>query len=117
MGNYPVEAYEFVQRGLSYSASRIHGPDASDPEAQRHVTGQQLSEGLRDFALMQYGLLARMVLSKWNIKSTYDFGRIVFAMVDNGFMRKTDHDNIEDFRNVYDFLAAFETNYRIESKI
>ena len=34
-------------------------------------------------------------------------------MVDAGLMQKTDDDSLEDFRNVYDFKAAFETEYRI----
>jgi uncharacterized repeat protein (TIGR04138 family) len=60
--------------------------------------------------------LARTVLVRWNVTSTYDFGRIVFAMVDSGLMQKTDDDSIEDFRNVYDFKTAFDAAYRIEIK-
>ena len=59
--------------------------------------------------------LARTVLARWNIRRTYDFGRIVFAMVDNGLMQKTEEDSIEDFRDVFDFKHAFgEHAYRIE---
>jgi len=115
VGLYPMEAYEFVQRGLGYTVDRIHA-DLKDPEASRHVTGRDLCEGLRDFALQQWGLLARTVLNRWNIRKTYDFGRIVFALVDSNWMQKTDDDTIEDFRDVYDFAAAFDTAYRIESK-
>jgi uncharacterized repeat protein (TIGR04138 family) len=114
LGLYPIEAFDFVQRGLSYTVERLHGD--GPPDASHHVTGAQLCEGLRDFALAQWGMLARTVLRRWGITSTYDFGRIVFAMIENGFMRKTDEDSIEDFRNVYDFSSAFEDGYRIECK-
>jgi len=115
IGVYPLEAYEFVQRGLSHTVTQIHGK-RRDPDISMHVTGQQLCEGLRDFALSQWGLLARAVLARWNITSTWDFGRIVFAMVDNGLMQKTDEDTIDDFRNVFDFKTAFDAHYRIEIK-
>lgn len=116
LGTYPVDAFLFVQEGLGATVRRIHG-ESTDPEINRHISGQELSIGLRDFALQQWGMLARTVLLRWGITSTFDFGRIVFALVDNGLMQKTDRDTIEDFRNVYDFKDAFEAGYRIEAKI
>lgn len=77
---------------------------ASEPE--RHVTGQDLCEAIRQYALAQYGLLARSVLGHWGVHSTDDFGEIVFNLIDIGQMRKTDSDRREDFANVYDFAEA-----------
>ena len=111
-GAYPPEAYDFVQQGLSFTVQHFHGR-AAKPRANRHVSGQQLCEGIRQYALNQYGMLAATVLRMWNIQSTVDFGRIVFALIEAGQMQKTDEDTIEDFRNVYDFKTAFETDYRI----
>src|SRR5689334_20631101 len=79
IGLYPVDAFEFVQRGLHYTVKKIHG-EMRDPEKSRHVSGQDLCEGLREFALTEWGMLARTVLRRWNINSTMDFGRIVFAL-------------------------------------
>jgi uncharacterized repeat protein (TIGR04138 family) len=115
LGLYPREAFEFVTRGLNFTVNHIHGKN-EDPQASRHVSGQQLCEGLREFALLQWGLLARTVLRRWNINKSEDFGRIVFALVDNGLMAKTQEDTLEDFKNVFDFATAFEAGYRIESK-
>jgi uncharacterized repeat protein (TIGR04138 family) len=115
LGLYPPEAFEFVQQGLSYTVEKMHGEDKETGES-RHVSGQQLCEGLREYALSQWGFLASVVLRRWNIQSTMDFGRIVFALVDNGFMQKTEHDTVEDFRNVYPFDGAFESTYRIRLK-
>ena len=116
VGLYPREAFKFVQAGLAYTVEHIHAETANDPEANHHVTGQQLCEGLREFALKEWGLLAPTVLKRWNITSTYDFGRIVFTLVEHEHMAKTDQDTVEDFRNVYDFKTAFDTNYKIECK-
>ena len=112
---YPVDAFLFVQRGLDFTVNRLHGEiddfedlDPEEHESQRHVSGQDLCAGLRDFAIKEYGLLARTVLRRWNVTSCRDFGQVVFAMVDGGLMRKTDDDTIHDFNNVYDFNSAFE---------
>lgn len=112
-GHYPPEAFEFVRRGLAHTVEVVHGEGAAGgepgPDENRHVSGQQLCLGLKDFAIRQYGMLARTVLGRWGIQRTDDFGRIVFAMVDAGLMRKTDEDTLEDFRGVYDFGEAFST--------
>lgn len=104
---YSPEAFRFIQDGLSHTAKVIHG-EASTANESRHVSGQQLCLGLRDFAVQQYGLLAKAVLFRWNVRRTEDFGRLVFAMIQAGLMRKTDEDSLEDFIGVFDFDEAFE---------
>jgi len=117
-GPYPPEAYEFVQDGLTFTANTIHGvPGAEQPEertaaelpgeSSRHVSGQQLCLGLRDFAIDRYGFLAPAVLEHWHIRRTDDFGRIVFNLIEAGCMSKTAEDSLEDFRCVFDFGEAF----------
>lgn len=124
LGAYPLDAFRFVEEGLSYTvalrdtrrAEERKKRESSQPEKEesRHLTGQELCEGLREFALKQWGLMARTVLQRWGITCTFDFGRIVFALIDAARMQKTDEDTIDDFRDVYDFKAAFEHEYRIE---
>jgi uncharacterized repeat protein (TIGR04138 family) len=110
VGVYPEDAYDFLQDGLQFTAERAH-KERPDGES-RHVTGQELSLGLRDYAWQRWGYLARTVLSRWNITSTMDFGKIVYAMIDAGMFSKTDGDRVEDFRNVYEF-RSLETHYVI----
>ena len=104
---YPVDAFIFVQQGLDYTVRKIHGEteDEIDPEQMqdRHVSGAELCHGLRQFAIRQYGMLARTVLKRWRINSCEDFGRIVFAMVEAELMHKTDNDRVEDFVGVFAF--------------
>src|SRR6478735_3848674 len=89
VGLYPVEAYEFVRQGLEHTVHKIHGSTQGKTRASLHVGGKDLCEGLRDLALIKWGMLARTVLSRWNIRRTVDFGRIVFAMVEHGHMQAT----------------------------
>lgn len=114
VGLYPVDAFLFVQQGLQYTVQKLHAKRKKGES--KHVSGQQLSSGLREYALKKWGMLAGVVLRRWNITRTDDFGRIVYALVDNGFMSKTEEDSIEDFRNVFDFREAFDQSYRIECK-
>ncbi len=112
VGLYPPEAYDFIQQGLSHTVQKIHGT-LTAPKVNRHVSGQDLCVGLREYAMQQWGLLARSVLERWNITATVDFGRIVFALIEFGHMQKQDEDTLDDFRDVYDFHRAFEADYRI----
>lgn len=113
-GAYPIEAFLFVQEGLRHTVelAALQGESGIRTGAlgsgeSRHITGQQLCLGLRDFAILRYGMLAPAVLRHWNIMRTEDFGRIVYAMIDAGLMSKTPDDTIEDFAAVYDFAEAF----------
>ncbi len=79
----------------------------------RHVSGRDLCWGLRDFALERWGLLARVVLESWRVRSTEDFGRIVFGFIEFDLMRKQPEDALEDFKDVFNFPEAFDQLYRI----
>jgi uncharacterized repeat protein (TIGR04138 family) len=76
-------------------------------QAERHVSGQELCEAARQYALQQYGYLAPTVLASWGVHRTSDFGEIVFSMIEIGQMRKTRRDKREDFNDVYEFSDAF----------
>lgn len=106
-GPFPPQAVEFIRHGLAHTVKMVHGDRADEADESRHINGRQLCLGLRDYAIRQYGRLARTVLRSWNITSTEDFGRIVFAMVEAEMMRQSKDDSIDDFRAVYDFDDAF----------
>ncbi|MBI1368776.1 MAG: hypothetical protein GC162_09010 [Planctomycetes bacterium] len=111
---YPLDAFHFIRRGLDFTVHRIHENPEALTEQQRHVTGRQLSEGLRDFAIDQYGLLARTVLARWNIHRTEDFGQVVFAMVEGGLMQATESDSVRDFDGIFPFDAAFQLQVSVD---
>ena len=113
VGVYPAEAYLFVQEGLTLTVEKAHA-EQTDPDASRHVSGRQLCDGLRELAFRRWGRLAGTVLTRWNITTTLDFGRIVFAMVEHDLLQKTEEDTLDDFRNIFD-LSSFDGGYRIEA--
>ena len=104
---YPLDAFHFVRRGLDFTVHRVHVNPHKLTERQRHVSGAQLCEGMRDFAVDQYGMLAQTVLGRWNVRRTEDFGRIVFSMVEGGLMQATEEDSLTDFEGVYSFDESF----------
>ena len=106
---YHPEAFLFLLDALYFTVSRL-------AEA-RHVSGRELLEGIRLYALDQFGPLARQVLASWGVTRTEDFGHIVFALVRAGLLGKTEEDSIEDFKGGYDFTAAFDSTplFRLEN--
>ena len=107
-GRYPLDAFAFLYEGLARAAKEVHG-EAGKARRPRHVTGQQLCHALREEAIERWGLLAKTVLAKWRIHATVDFGNMVYLLVENELMGKTEEDSLEDFRDVFDFDEAFGT--------
>jgi len=106
-GGYSPLVFEFVRDGLQHASETVHRAENLGEDESRHVTGQELCEGLRDLAIRRYGPLARTVLDRWNVRCTADFGKVVFALIDVGVLRKTEDDSFEDFVDVYAFDEAF----------
>jgi uncharacterized repeat protein (TIGR04138 family) len=96
-------AYLFVLAALEFSQARL-------PE-RRHITGHELAGACRDLALERYGVMARIVLEHWNVRSTADIGDIVFALVELGLLISQTTDQREDFVGVFEFEEAFEREY------
>lgn len=107
-GAYKFEAYSFVMAALHFAVSKL--------AKTRHISGKELLEGIRDYALQQYGPMARTVLNYWGIYETKDFGLVVFELVEAGILRKQPEDKIEDFEGVYDFKEAFDKGYQIQEE-
>jgi uncharacterized repeat protein (TIGR04138 family) len=114
---FVFEALNFAQKVLGFGAeqpSEEGEPSAgTDKRAERHLTGQQLCEAIRQFALEQYGYMAKCVLNSWGVHNTGDFGNIVFNLIDIKQMKKTKHDRREDFDNVFDFEEGLMQDFKI----
>ena len=108
---YDIEAYYFVREGLDYAAEKY-----KDGETRRHVTGQELCEALREYALDEFGPSAYMVMSEWNLTKTDDFGEIVYRLINEGVFGKEKKDSKDDFKGLYSFEEAFKAPYEPEQK-
>jgi len=102
---YHREAYGFLRDALDHTQKNII---RTAKEGLRHVSAQELLEGIRGYALQVYGPMAMLVLSEWGLHRCEDFGNIVFNLIESGLFAKTDQDNREDFKAGYLFDEAFQ---------
>lgn len=100
-------AYDFVRLGLDHTVKELRKKDAARAGKSRHVTGPELLEGLRAYALDQFGPLAKTVLNTWGVRCCRDFGDIVFNLIEYNVFSKTDNDRREDFTDIFGFDEAF----------
>lgn len=97
---YKPDSYESVIQALNFTQKKLKKPG--------HLSGRELAQGMRDFAIEQYGPMARTVLRHWGIHKTIDIGNIVYNMIAAQMLSKTEEDSLSDFNDVYDFEAAFK---------
>jgi uncharacterized repeat protein (TIGR04138 family) len=110
---YDAGAYQFVREGLDYTLKLLKKQGHSPA---RHVRGQELLDGLRQFALEEFGPLAKTVLNHWGVRQCEDLGEIVFNLVEVGVLGKTDEDSRADFKGGFDFDVAFVQPFLPERK-
>jgi uncharacterized repeat protein (TIGR04138 family) len=106
---YRRDAYLFLREALEFTQKAI---SKANKNQVRHITGAELLNGIREYALVLYGPMTITVLEDWGITSTEDFGHMVFLMVENNLLRKTETDSLEDFRKGYSFDEAFRQPFR-----
>ena len=111
---YQRDAYLFVKDALDYTQKLVVKENKGE---LRHVSGQELLRGIRDYALSQFGPMAQMVFAEWGITRCEDFGEIVFNMVEIGLLGKTEQDSRADFANGYSFDEAFRKPFLPASRI
>ena len=105
---YRREAYLFIREALGHAQTKFAG---GRPESERHVTGQQILAGIREYATSEYGPMILALFHEWGIRRCEDFGEIVFNLIDHEFLRKSETDRREDFAGGYDFQEAFGDPY------
>ena len=111
---YHRDAYYFIRDALDHTQKAIVKENRGQ---QRHVTGQELLSGIREYALSQFGPMTLTLFEEWGIRSCEDFGEIVFNLVDIKLLAKTDDDSREHFRGGYDFEEAFRKPFLPDSKL
>ena len=101
---YGRDAYVFLRDALDFTTKqqkKIKGATV------RHVARPELLEGVRRYALQEFGPMVTTVFSSWGIHCCEDIGHMVFNLIEAGIFGKTEEDSLEDFKNVYDFEVAF----------
>ena len=108
------DAYLFMREALDFTQKLV---GRENQGKVRHVTGQELLDGLRQYALQQFGPMTATVFEEWGICNCQNFGEIVFNMVENKLLAKTDKDTRDDFKDGYDFDEAFRKPFLPAQKI
>jgi uncharacterized repeat protein (TIGR04138 family) len=101
---YQRDAYIFLRDALDYTTKQQKKARGT---TVRHVAGPELLEGVRQYALKEFGPLVITVFESWGIRACEDIGHMVFNLIDAGVFGKTEEDSMEDFKSVYDFREAF----------
>ena len=101
---YHRDGYIFLRDALDFTTKqqkKVKGVSV------RHVTGPELLDGVRQYALKEFGPMVMTVFDSWGIHSSEDIGHMVFNLIGAGIFGKTEQDSIEHFKDVYDFEEAF----------
>jgi uncharacterized repeat protein (TIGR04138 family) len=101
---YHRDAYVFLRNALDFTTKQQKKFKGA---TVRHVSGPELLDGVRQYALKEFGPMVMTVFDNWGVHSCEDMGNMVFNLIDAGIFGKTEEDSIEDFKNVYDFKEAF----------
>lgn len=101
---YKPQAFFFIYLVLGRCRNVLEKPG--------HVSGQDLLKAFSEEARMQYGPMALTVLNHMGFRSTEDVGRLVFLMVEEGLLSRTEKDTLEDFKEKYEFQEEFVAKYQ-----
>ena len=97
-------AYYFIREALDHTLKCM---EKNNQDKGGHVSGNELLEGIREYALERFGPMTLTLMDHWNIRKCRDFGEIVFNLVEHGILGRTENDSLEDFEGGYDFQQAF----------
>lgn len=106
---YQREAYSFLRDALEFTIKKRRKASKESPS---DLSGSDLLDGFRIFALKECGPMTKTVLEYWGVETCEDIGNLVFNLVDAGVFSKTERDSIEDFRSGFDFESAFLDPFR-----
>ena len=82
-------AYYFIREALDHTLKNL---EKANSKNKGHVSGTELLNGIRDYALDRFGPMTMTLMEHWNISKCRDFGDIVFNLVDHGILGRTEND-------------------------
>lgn len=106
---YAYEAYEFVGDAVTYTQQRL-GRVSDDAG---HVRGAELLRGACELAVAQFGMMAPVVFRLWGVRTTDDFGELVFKLIKATKLSKSDQDDPDDFRDLFDLEKALTEGFEL----
>ena len=105
---YAAEAYYFMRNAIDYAAEQLNKSDQSP-----HLSAEELYLGACAYALDEYGPLARHLLASWNLRSSHDFGCIVYNLIEAGIFGRQNSDRQDEFEHLTPLCDILESPYSI----
>ena len=114
---YPIEAYEFLCDAVSFTQELLDREpcEEDDPDADYHISGEELTRGACELALQEFGLMASVVFRLWNVRRTDDIGNIVFNLTEANKLSRSDDDDIEDFHDLFDLDKVLTEEFALSA--
>ena len=107
---YPPEAYEFVSKAVVFTMLSL----SRDKSPNHHISGQELLDGFRRYAIQEFGPMAGEIMKSWGFSNGSDIGNVVFNLVNRNLLGKTENDSLSDFKNGLDFERAFSEPFETD---
>ncbi len=108
---YSPEAYEFISKVVVYTMLNL----GRDKASNHHISGKELLEGLRQYAIQEFGPMAWDILKNWGLTDSMAVGNVVFKLVDRKLLGKSENDTMMDFKNGFDFEKAFSDPFKTDT--
>ncbi|MCH2208586.1 MAG: hypothetical protein MK132_22330 [Lentisphaerales bacterium] len=110
---FKEDAYYFLNEAVIFSAEYFSKPEFG---TNRHLSGPELLDGIREFTLSEFGPMSMTVLKRWGLHNTLDIGHVIFNLIDAGVLAASPQDRLGDFDSVYDFNDAFSKPFEPENE-
>lgn len=111
---YAEDAYYFVNEAVHFASEYFSKPEFGQ---DRHLSGAELSEAIREFTLSEFGSMSWAVLNNWGVHTTLDFGHIVFNLIDARILHASPSDKLGDFDNVFDLEKELSAPFEPENPL
>ncbi|MDF1815385.1 MAG: hypothetical protein P1V20_24505 [Verrucomicrobiales bacterium] len=106
---YKADAYFFLRDALDYTVKELRADELVE---HRHVSGRELLEGFRQFALSELGSMVGPVLRSWGLEDGKDVGHMVYNLIQVEAFGKSEDDDPGDFENWISFEEAFRKPFQ-----
>jgi uncharacterized repeat protein (TIGR04138 family) len=111
---FAYEAYEFVCEAVTFTQTRLgRGDEPHEPSEDHHVSGAELLRGTCELAIREFGMMAPVVFKQWGVRTTDEVGEIVFKLIAVQRLSKSDRDDPEDFRDLFDLHQTLADGFAL----
>lgn len=106
---YKADAYFFLRDALDHTVKDLRPDELVE---HRHVSGKELLDGMREFALKELGSMSLPILRSWGLEKGEDVGQLVYNLIQVEAFGKSEDDDPSDFEGWISFEDAFRKPFQ-----